>query len=51
MTSTFAVELLGSTPHHEAELAGVAFLARYTGRTFEGLARIDRGIPIRQLRS
>lgn len=35
MTSTIAVELLGSTPHHEAELAAVAFLARYAGRTLE----------------
>ena len=35
MSTTLAIELSNPTPGHEAELAAIAFLARYSGRTLE----------------
>jgi hypothetical protein len=35
MSATLAIELSKSMADHEAELAAVAFLARYGGRTLE----------------
>ncbi|MGH8981303.1 MAG: tyrosine-type recombinase/integrase, partial [Acidimicrobiales bacterium] len=35
MSTTLAIELSNPTTDHEAELAAIAFLARYSGRTLE----------------